>query len=83
MSSTTKTTRGRFATAAFKTLKKLGGSATPLAVSKQFYKDYPELRAGIAKYTWQYDLRWGINILRNQGKVKRATAHTGRWVVTK
>ena len=78
MSKTIQTTRGRVATAAFRILKKLGGSASPLQVSKAFYRDYPELRNGQAKFTWQYDLRWGINLLRQQGSVIRNGKGTGR-----
>lgn len=54
------------------TLKYLGGSGWPKDVSKYIWDKYEqELKAsGSMLYTWQYDLRWAAQQLRNEKKLK-------------
>ncbi len=53
-------------------LKYLGGSGWPKDVSKYIWDKYEqELKAsGSMLYTWQYDLRWAAQQLRNEKKLK-------------
>ena len=54
----------------------LGGSVTVLEASREFWQRHePELRvSGDLFYTWQYELRWAAQELRDSGKL----AATGR-----
>lgn len=49
-----------------------GGSAWPREVSKYVWDNYEkELKdAGDILYTWQYDIRWAAQQLRNEGVLK-------------
>ncbi|WP_370581059.1 hypothetical protein [Snodgrassella alvi] len=53
-------------------MKYLGGSGWPKDVSKYIWDKYEqELKAsGSMLYTWQYDLRWAAQQLRNEKKLK-------------
>lgn len=53
-------------------LKSRGGSGWPREVSKYVWENYEsELRAsGNLLYTWQYDIRWAAQKLRNSGVLK-------------
>lgn len=53
-------------------LKYLGGPGWPKDVSKYIWDKYEqELKAsGSMLYTWQYDLRWAAQQLRNEKKLK-------------
>lgn len=53
-------------------LKYLGGSGWLKDVSKYIWDKYEqELKAsGSMLYTWQYDLRWAAQQLRNEKKLK-------------
>ena len=53
-------------------LRERGGSAWPREVSKYVWDSYEaELRdSGDMLYTWQYDIRWAAQQLRNEGTLK-------------
>lgn len=53
-------------------LKERGGSGWPREVSKYVWENHEaELRrSGDLLYTWQYDIRWGAQQLRNSGVLK-------------
>ena len=53
-------------------LQERGGSAWPREVSKYVWDSYEaELRdSGDMLYTWQYDIRWAAQQLRNEGTLK-------------
>jgi hypothetical protein len=53
-------------------LKSLGGRATIVDVARVIWYDHEvELRAsGDLFYTWQYDMRWAAQMLRNSGRAK-------------
>lgn len=53
-------------------LRERGGSAWPREVSKYVWDRYEaELReSGDMLYTWQYDIRWAAQQLRNGGTLK-------------
>lgn len=53
-------------------LRSLGGKGWPKDVAKYIWDNYEaELkRSGSLLYTWQYDVRWAAQSLRNFGKLK-------------
>lgn len=53
-------------------LKSLGGKGWPRDVAEYIWINYEaELRkSGSLLYTWQYDVRWAAQILRNEGVLK-------------
>ena len=53
-------------------LRDLGGKGWPKDVAKYVWENYEDdLRAsGDILYTWQYDLRWAAQKLRNSGRLK-------------
>lgn len=53
-------------------LNDLGGAGWPKDVSKYIWDKYEqELKAsGSFLYTWQYDVRWAAQQLRNENKLK-------------
>lgn len=53
-------------------LHDLQGSGSPLEVSKHIWHHHEQdLRdAGDAMYTWQYDVRWAAQKLRDNGTLK-------------
>lgn len=53
-------------------LDSFGGQGWPKDVAKFVWKNYEsELRgSGDMLYTWQYDLRWAAQKLRNEGTLK-------------
>jgi hypothetical protein len=48
-----------------------GGKASVTAISKYVWENYePQIKAyGNALYTWQYDLRWAGEKLKDKGKL--------------
>ncbi|WP_110641957.1 hypothetical protein [Salinicola sp. CPA57] len=59
-----------------------GGKAKLVQVAKYIWDNYEaELkRSGNLLYTWQYDMRWAANALRNQGVLRSADASPrGLW----
>ncbi len=55
-----------------KALTNLDGKGWPKDVAKYIWDHYePELKkSGGLLYTWQYDVRWAAQSLRNSGKLK-------------
>ncbi|ELW9533473.1 TPA: hypothetical protein N5L55_004553 [Enterobacter roggenkampii] len=53
-------------------LQERGGKAWPREVSKYVWDNYEvELRnSGDMLYTWQYEIRWAAQQLRNEGALK-------------
>ena len=53
-------------------LEAQGGKGWPREVAKYIWDHYEkELRdSGDMLYTWQYDVRWAAQYLRNEGKLK-------------
>lgn len=53
-------------------LHHLGGAVWPREVSKYIweYYEYDLKNAGDLLYTWQYDVRWAAQSLRNERKLK-------------
>jgi len=63
-----------------------GGKASPLDVAKYIWDEHEgELRAsGNLFYSWQYDMRWAAQKLRDRGKLVSADlAPRGFWVVAR
>ncbi len=57
-----------------RTLKALGGRATIVQVCKRIWTEHEtDLRAsGDLFYTWQYDIRWAADKLRETGDMRPA-----------
>lgn len=57
-----------------KAITSLGGKATLLQVSKYIWDKHEEelKHSGDLFYTWQYDIRWAAQELRNSGVMKTA-----------
>lgn len=53
-------------------LKSLGGKGWSVKVSKYIWEHYEKelKKSGNMLYTWQYDIRWAAQSLRNEGKLK-------------
>ena len=65
-------------------LKQLEGSGTVVEVAREVWqRNEPQLRAsGDLFYTWQYDIRWAAQQLRDEGQLaRRIAARTSRWVL--
>lgn len=62
-------------------LRASGGAASVLEVSKHVWRSHEsELRAsGDLFYTWQYDLRWAAQKLRDAGALATADGKKGPW----
>lgn len=60
-----------------KALRELGGRAPVVDVAKEIWgKHESQLRAsGDLFYTWQYDMRWAAQTLRNSHKLSYARAN--------
>lgn len=65
-------TRDRMKQWIIECLQGRGGRAWPREVSKYVWDNYEkELKdAGDILYTWQYDIRWAAQQLRNEGVLK-------------
>jgi hypothetical protein len=66
-------------------LEALGGSGTVVEVSREIWQRHEaDLRAsGDLFYTWQYDMRWAAQMLRDTGQAKPAsTTARGLWELT-
>jgi len=61
-------------------LQQLNGQGTVVEVSKVVWQLHEsDLRASEDLfYTWQYDIRWAAQQLRNDGRLRRATAPRSR-----
>ncbi len=64
--------RDEFRAFVIEALRTLGGSATVLDVTKHVWQVHEgDLRqSGDLFYTWQYDIRWAAQYLRNNGYLK-------------
>jgi hypothetical protein len=53
-------------------LRELGGEGTVVEVAEVVWRRHePDLRAsGALFYTWQYDLRWAAQVMRNDGRLQ-------------
>jgi len=53
-------------------LRLLGGKGYPKDVAKYIWEHYEQdlRRSGGILYTWQYDVRWAAQVLRNTGRLK-------------
>lgn len=65
-------------------IESLGGGGTVVEVSREVWRRHEEdLRdAGDLFYTWQYDIRWAAQALRDEGKLMAAEqAPRGIWAL--
>jgi hypothetical protein len=63
-------------------LEALGGSGTVVQVAREIWQRHEaDLRSsGNLFYTWQYDMRWAAQSLRDDGEAKSAKdARPGLW----
>lgn len=63
----------------------LGGSGTVVEVAREIWQRHePELReSGDLFYTWQYDMRWAAQALRDTGRAKPTKgSRRGIWEIT-
>ena len=62
-------------------LTELGGSGSVVDVTKVVWRRHePDLRgSGDLFFTWQYDLRWAAQKLRNAGRLKPVTRGNTKW----
>ncbi|CAG7614861.1 winged helix-turn-helix domain-containing protein [Leucobacter soli] len=66
-------------------LSELGGSAHHVRIAERIWAVHEgELRAaGDLFYTWQYDLRWAAQLLRNEGYLQKIDGRSkGIWNLT-
>lgn len=64
----------------------LGGGGTVVEISREVWSRHePDLRAsGDLFYTWQYDMRWAAQRLRDAGKLMSAAdAPHGIWALSR
>jgi hypothetical protein len=69
----------------YEAVKSAGGSASVVEVSRFLWESRrAELeRSGDLFYTWQYDMRWAAQKLRDSGRFKAASEATPRrWELT-
>ena len=67
-------------------LRSLGGSGTVVEVAREIWSEHEEeLReSGDLFYTWQYDMRWAAQALRDTGRAKAAAStRRGKWELTR
>lgn len=67
-------------------LEHLGGSGSVVEVAREVWQRHePELRvSGDLFYTWQYDLRWAAQELRNDGLLAPTSrGASSRWTVAR
>lgn len=65
-------------------LQALGGAGTPVQVSREVWRQHEsDLRnSGDLFYTWQYDIRWAAQRLRNDGVLAKAPKGSNLpWVI--
>jgi hypothetical protein len=65
-------------------LLELGGSGSVVDVCEVVWRRHePELRtSGDLFFTWQYDIRWAAQVLRDSGELKPAgRSRRGPWVL--
>jgi hypothetical protein len=57
----------------------LGGSGTVVEVAKEIWARHePDLRSsGDLFYTWQYDMRWAAQVLRDTGRARLGRGRRG------
>ena len=62
-------------------LRRNGGSASVVEVCRDVWQVHEhDLRAsGDLFYTWQYDIRWVAQEMRNSGQLGRAEKRNGPW----
>lgn len=64
-------------------VEQLGGRAYIPQVARNIWENHErELRSsGDLFYTWQYDIRWAAQQLRDSGKFKKAVKRTDPWQI--
>jgi len=76
------TTKAELQTWVLEAIRELGGSARPIDVTRHIWETHEtDLRqSGDLFFTWQYDLRWEAQKLRDQGVLQRKEgSRTGTW----
>jgi hypothetical protein len=70
----------------YQAVETAGGEASLLQVARHIWENHEiDLRAsGDDFYTWQYDMRWAAQKLRDEKKFVSTAAQTGRkWAIAK
>lgn len=65
-------------------LQELGGGGSVVEVARLIWRDHEEDLRGMGNlfYTWQYDMRWAAQKLRDDGTlVKLHGQRSGRWTL--
>jgi hypothetical protein len=63
----------------YQAVKDAGGEASVIEVAKYIWKNHrPELEKSDLLYTWQYDMRWAAQKLRDQKKFSSTAAQGSR-----
>ncbi len=64
-------------------IKANGGSARVVEVCKYIWENYESVlrNSGDLFYTWQYDVRWAAQRLRDSGKLKPAHNSRAPWTL--
>lgn len=64
-------------------LHAMGGTGSPASVAKEMWKRHSQelMEAGDLFYTWQYDMRWAAQRLRDEGKLRKARSRSAPWEV--
>jgi hypothetical protein len=59
----------------------LGGAGTVVEVAREIWQRHEaDLRgSGDLFYTWQYDMRWAAQVLRDTGQAKPASTTSRGW----
>jgi hypothetical protein len=67
-------TKADLVTWTLEALRSMGGAGTAVQVCREVWlRHEPELRnSGDLFYTWQYDIRWAAQKLRNEGVLAQA-----------
>jgi hypothetical protein len=70
----------------YQAVEENGGEASLIEVAKHIWKNHEsDLKSsGDLFYTWQYDMRWAAQHLRDENKFVAATAQADRkWAIAK
>jgi hypothetical protein len=69
----------------YKAVKDAGGEASIIEVAKYIWKRHQrDLEKSDLLYTWQYDMRWAAQKLRDEKKfISTASQSNRKWVIAK